>query len=326
MCADTSQCLLNATGVKVRYGTSPALDDIDLALSAGDTLGLLGLNGAGKSTLLRVLAGVQAPCEGTITIGGMDLHKDPVNARQALGYAPDKPPIYPEFTVKEFLHFAARIRRVAAKDITRSADEVIEKCGLGNVSKRIIGNLSHGYQQRVNLAQALVHQPGVLILDEPTNGLDPAQLLEMRELINDIHDQQATLFSSHLLNEVQATCNRAIVVNNGSKLLDMPIDQIDNDQHTTYEIVLQQAAKQADLQNLPGVVSVCPVDPQHWLLTTSSQNNLTSIGLGEALLARGMQLLEVTPVRNHLERMFSQLKLNAQHNSQQLGTAIGEAS
>lgn len=322
MCADTSQSLLNATGVKANYGNNPALSEIELTLCAGDTLGLLGLNGAGKSTLLRILAGVQAPCAGSVIIDGKDLHEDPINARRALGYAPDKPPVYTEFTVIEFLTFACRLRRIPSKDSGNAIDTVIEKCGLGDVRKRIIGNLSHGYQQRVNLAQALVHQPSVLILDEPTNGLDPAQLLEMRELINNIHDQQATLFSSHLLTEVQATCNRAVVINNGEKLLDMPIDQLDSEHHTTYEVVLQEAAGKTDLQNLPGIVSVCPVDPQHWLLTTDSTDaTTTSEGLGDALLARGMQMLEVTPVRNHLERMFSQLKLNARQSS---GSPLGD--
>ena len=295
---------------------------MDLTINAGDTLGLLGLNGAGKSTLMKVIAGVLAPSTGTVVIAGADLHDNPIAARQALGYAPDKPPIYPEFTISEYLRFAAQLRRIPKDNLTKAVADIVEKCGLGEVRNRVIGNLSHGYQQRVNLAQALIHQPELLILDEPTNGLDPAQILEMRELITDINTNQATLFSSHLLTEVQATCNRVVVINDGAKLLDMPIDQLDNEHHTTYEVVLQEAAKEIDMQNIPGVVSVCPLDPQHWFLTTEANNSMTSTqSIGDAVLASGLRLLEVTPVGNHLECIFSQLKVNAQHSS-----AIGEAA
>lgn len=323
MSADTSQCLLEAKAVQVNYGKNAALHAMDLTLNAGDTLGLLGLNGAGKSTLLKVIAGVLAPTSGAVCIAGANLQSNAIAARQVLGYAPDKPPIYPEFTITEYLKFAAQLRRVPKKEIPSAIDAVIEKCDLGAVSKRIIGNLSHGYQQRANLAQALIHKPKLLILDEPTNGLDPAQLMEMRDLINSIHAEQATLFSSHLLTEVQATCNRVVVINDGTKLLDMPIDQLDSVHHTTYEVVLQEAAKQVDMQNIPGVVAACPVDPQRWLLTTKVNSTIISTdGIGEALLARGLQMLEVTPVRNHLERVFSQLKLNAQHP----GAVVGDAA
>ncbi len=322
MCADTSHCLLQATAIQVSYGETAALHAMDLNLSAGDTLGLLGLNGAGKSTLLKVIAGVLAPSSGTVSIAGADLQRNPVHARQFLGYAPDKPPIYPEFTITEYLVFAAQIRRIPKREIPSAIELVIEKCGLGDVRKRIIGNLSHGYQQRVNLAQALIHKPKLLILDEPTNGLDPAQLMEMRDLIKNIHHDQATLFSSHLLTEVQAACNRVVVINGGSKLLDMPIDQLDSQHHTTYEVVLQQAAKQTDLLNIPGVLAACPVDPQRWLLTTESNGKVTSTEfIGEALLACGMQMLSVTLVKNHLERIFSQLTTNTQPTASVMGEA-----
>ena len=320
MCADTSQSLLNVNALSVKYGKTSALSNFDLSLCAGDTLGLLGLNGAGKSSLLKVIAGVLAPAMGSVSINGADMRDDPITARQQIGYAPDKPPVYPEFTIEEYLKFTAQIRRIPGSKIKASIDRALEKCDLTDVRSRIIGNLSHGYQQRTNLAQALIHQPKVLILDEPGNGLDPAQLIEMRTLITTIQDQQATLFSTHLLTEVQATCNRVVVVNRGLKLLDMPIDQLDSQHHNTYEVVLQEAARHTDMESLPGVVNACSVDAQRWLLTTKASNSTSSgKGIGEALTARGHCMLELKPVRDHLETMFSQLKSSAQSSAAPIG-------
>ena len=311
MRADNPPSLLQATDITVCYGKQTAIKSVDLELAAGDTLGLLGLNGAGKSSLLRVLAGVAAPKSGTLVVNGHDMHSDPLAARRCIGYAPDKPPLYPQFTVREFLRFAAGLRNIKKQEIGRATDDAIDKCGLNAVAGRIIGNLSHGYQQRINIAQALIHNPGVLILDEPANGLDPAQLQEIRTLIQQIHQHHATVFSSHLLGEVQQVCNRVAVINDGSKMLDIPLSELNDDTHPTFEVVLQESAAQTDLQALPGVVSVCSVDALHWLVTTDAGSASATIErLGEALMARGMQFLEVNPVRNQLEKLFSQLKGN----------------
>ncbi len=323
MCADTTTALLQAADINVNYGKFQAINNLSLTLNAGDTLGLLGLNGAGKSTLLRVLAGTSAPGSGAVSINGHDLSKQPLAAKQNIGYAPDKPPVYPEFTVREFLTFAARLRRVAKKKLKTSIDTAIEKCALQQVTDRVIGNLSHGYQQRINLAQALVHEPRLLILDEPANGLDPAQLLEMRSLVQQIQSDQATIFSSHLLGEVQQVCNRVMVINDGQKLLDIPLLELSDNSKTTYELILQGKANQQDLQNLPGVLRICTVDEKHWLVTTNADNSAATVDqIGEVLIERGLRLLEVNPVRNHLEKLFSQLKLNSGNQP----VAIGGAS
>ncbi|OED35449.1 hypothetical protein AB833_29930 [Chromatiales bacterium (ex Bugula neritina AB1)] len=317
MCADTTQSLLNATAIDVEYGKQTVLSGIDVCLEKGTTLGLLGLNGAGKSTLLKVLAGVCPPSSGTVNIAGADLNTEPMAARLSLGFAPDRPPVHSEFTVTEFLTYAAELRRVHKKQLSAAVSSVIERCGLGEHRHRIIANLSHGYQQRINLAQALVHKPKVLLLDEPTNGLDPLQLMEMRSLITRIGENHATIFSSHLLTEVEASCNQVMLINDGKKLLDLPIDQISNKGGATFEVVLHQAALQTDLQDLPGVLSVCSVDPLHWLVTTNdSPQSGNPASIGEALIARGLQLLEVNPVKNHLERVFNQLSADS--------TAIGD--
>jgi len=306
----------------MRYGDKQALHGIDLQIDAGESVGLLGLNGAGKSTLLRILAGALPANQGMVSVAGLDLRKQPLDARHLLGYAPDKPPVYPQFTVKEYLAFAAKLRGLKGSSITSGIARVLEHCQLGEVQKRVIGNLSHGYQQRINLAQAMVHQPRLLILDEPTNGLDPAQLLEIRGVISNLESHQATVFSSHQLAEVQANCQRVILIDAGRKVIDLPIDKLTDSSHTTFEVRLKAPASNQDFQNLPGIVAACAVDPQHWLLTTlnlegrsegSGRNN--GERFKKMMLGRGMQFLKVTPVRNHLETLFSLLKLKTDQST-----------
>lgn len=314
MCADTSQPLLCANAVSMRYGDKQALHNLDLQIDAGESVGLLGLNGAGKSTLLRILAGAMPAQRGTVAVAGIDLQQHPLSARRQLGYAPDKPPVYAQFTVSEYLTFAAKLRGLQGKSVTTGISRAIELCHLGEVQKRIIGNLSHGYQQRINLAQAMVHQPRLLILDEPTNGLDPAQLLEIRGVISNLESHQATVFSSHQLAEVQANCQRVVLIDDGRKVIDLPIEQLTDESHTTFEVRLKTPASSQDFQNMPGILTACSVDPKHWLLTTLNRDS-NKKRFGELMLGRGMQLLKVTPVRNHLETLFSLLKLKTDQST-----------
>ncbi len=308
MCADTSQPLLSANAISMYFGDKQALHNLDLAIDAGDSIGLLGLNGAGKSTLLKVLAGVHAPQQGTVSIAGADLQKQAVESRRQLGYAPDTPPVYPEFRVREYLNFAGKLRGLKGAALARGVTRAIDLCKLAEVQKRVIGNLSHGFQQRINLAQAMVHEPRLLILDEPTNGLDPVQLMEIRDVLQNLEAHQATVFSSHQLTEVQANCQRVVLMDSGRKILDLRMDQLTDASHSTFEVRLNQAASSQDFQNLPGFISACSVDPKHWLLTTLNRGD-NGVGFGEMMRGRGVALAKVTPVRNHLETLFGLLKL-----------------
>ena len=310
MCADTSQPLLCANAVSMRHGDKHTLQSIDLTIDTGDSIGLLGLNGAGKSTLLKILSGANTSHTGSVSIAGLDLREQPIAARQQLGYAPDTPPVYAEFTVLEFLRFAGKLRRLKGKALTDGINNALELCQLGDVQNRVIGNLSHGYQQRVNLAQAVVHRPRLLILDEPTNGLDPAQLLDVRALLQNLEPQQATIFSSHQLAEVQANCKRVVLIDAGRKVLDLPMDQLTDENYSTFEVRLKQAANTQDFQHLPGFVAACSVNPRHWLLTTLSREN-PAAGFNDTLTGRGVELLKITPVRNHLETLFSLLQIKS---------------
>jgi len=270
--------VLQARDVSVRYGALQALNQISFTLYQGDTLGLLGLNGAGKSTLLKVLAGALAPNTGTVHIGEHELFETTVAARMDIGYAPDTPAVYPEFRVTEFLRFIARMRRIPRGEIKKSINNVVERCNLGDVQKRVIGNLSSGYQQRINIAQALIHTPRILILDEPTNGLDPVQLMEMRDLIASLAPEQATIFSSHLLSEVDAICNRVILVSDGMQVLDTSHGGLTDD----------------------------------WLVTGKS---MTTEHLTTTLTTRGQRIVKITKIDNYLESLFRQLARTSKDNN-----------
>ncbi len=207
--------LLQASALTRMVDTTAVVDNVSLSLQRGDILGLLGLNGAGKSTTLKMLAGVLTPDAGQISIAGHSLLDDPMAAKQQIGFLPDQPPVYPDMSVAGFLKLSAQLRRVPSNNIEKQLHTIVERCELGSVTKKRIGNLSKGYQQRVGLAQALIHKPAVALLDEPSNGLDPQQMQSMRTLITEVAENSCVIFSTHLLSEVTAICNRIAVMHEG---------------------------------------------------------------------------------------------------------------
>lgn len=285
------------------YGAKQILSEISFDIHEGDIVGLLGLNGAGKSTLLKVLSGAMAPNHGTVQIGDHELFTDTTASRMHIGYAPDKPAIYPEFSVTEFLHFIARMRRIEKHRIKACINKVIERCALGDAQKRIIGNLSTGYQQRVNIAQALIHTPKILILDEPANGLDPVQLIDLRTLITTLAEDQATVFSSHLLPEVSSVCNRVILINNGEQILNAPMESLTNKSNSSFEIRLN-GSSELHLQELPDVTHASSITTDHWLVTGQS---LTAEKLQTILQSKGLQASQINTLDNYLEGLFQHM-------------------
>jgi ABC-2 type transport system ATP-binding protein len=204
-----------ARGLCRHFGARVAVKDIDLELSRGEVLGFLGPNGAGKSTVMRMLTGNLAPSAGTIEIGGIDLVTRPEEAKNHFGYLPEIAPLYRELTVNEYLRFAARLHRVDGPKIPFALDRVTKRCGLGDNGNRLIGSLSKGYQQRVGIAQAIIHDPEVIILDEPTAGLDPNQIREIRTLVRELGTDRSVIVSTHILPEVESVCDRVQIVNEG---------------------------------------------------------------------------------------------------------------
>ncbi len=207
--------MISVAGVSKRFGGTLAVDDVSFAVARGEILGLLGPNGAGKTTTMRILSCFLSADTGSATVAGFDVAAEPLEVRRRLGYLPENNPLYFDMTVAEYLSLVADVRRVPRAAKARLVGRAFEGCGLGPVRGRIIGQLSKGYRQRVGLAGALVHDPEVLILDEPTVGLDPTQIIEIRELIRAFGSEKAVLLSSHILPEVEATCQRVVIFNEG---------------------------------------------------------------------------------------------------------------
>ena len=206
--------------VTKHYGGIPALRDVSLHVPKGETVGLLGRNGAGKTTALNLMTGYFPPTEGKVRIGGKDMLSDPRACKRMIGYLPEKPPLYDEMSVEDYLAFMCELREVVRKANKAHVDEIIELCSLKDVRQRVIGHLSKGYRQRVGIAQALCGAPEILILDEPTVGLDPKQTVEIRELIRALSSEHTVVFSSHILSEVQQACSRVIILDEGRMALD----------------------------------------------------------------------------------------------------------
>lgn len=202
-------------GVSKYYGRNPAVRDLAFTIDAGECVGFLGLNGSGKSTTLRLLSCLLLPTSGTVNVAGFDAERQPHEIRKLIGYLPDSPPLYPEMRIDSFLRFAGRLRRMSAAEVEKRLPVVLEKTGLEDAADEVIETLSHGYRQRVGIAQAIIHDPKLLILDEPIQGLDPVQIVEMRELIRGLRGEHTILLSSHILSEIERTCDRILMLHNG---------------------------------------------------------------------------------------------------------------
>jgi len=222
----SNEILINAHDVSRYYGARCAVNHITFCIKRGEISGFLGPNGAGKSTLMQMICGVIAASSGTIEIAGHNMLEYPVAAKRQLGYLPEQPPLYQDCTVDEYLFYSARLRGIRRSDIARAVIISKDRCGLADTGKRLIGNLSKGYQQRVGIAQAIIHNPAVIVLDEPTSGLDPNQIIEIRELILGMRDDHCILLSTHILAEAESLCDRILIVHQGSIVLDRPLAEL----------------------------------------------------------------------------------------------------
>ena len=203
------------------YGSITAVDDVSFKVATGEAAGFLGPNGAGKTTTMRILTGFMPATSGTVTVDGFDVFKDCFEVRKRIGYLPETPPLYLEMTVRSYLRHVGKLKALPGAELKSAADRVIEECGLEEVAGRLCGHLSKGYRQRVGLAQALIHQPAVLVLDEPTVGLDPAQIIEIRALIRGLAAERTVILSTHILPEVQQICQKVVLINAGRIALEM---------------------------------------------------------------------------------------------------------
>jgi ABC-2 type transport system ATP-binding protein len=248
------------------YGNRRALGPVDFSIESGQIVGLLGLNGAGKTTTLRILACDLLPTEGTVSVGGIDVVSDPDAVKAKIGYLPDSPPLYPEMTVREYLRFAGRIRGFASSQIASRVEEVIRMTELGGVADDLISTLSHGFKQRVGIAQAIAHKPALVILDEPISGLDPVQIVEMRELIRSLKGNHTVVISSHILSEISETCDRILVMGDGKIIADGTEKELSERWLSGMRVeVLVRCPPETDvtgfltsIRDIPGVTDVIP--------------------------------------------------------------------
>ena len=289
------------------YGTVEAVRGISFELRRGEVLGLLGPNGAGKSTTMQILSGNLAPTRGRVRILGHDLQDEPLAAKRALGYLPEYPPVYRELTVDEYLNFCARLRRVARAARAGAIAGVKSRCGLGEVGHRLIGNLSKGYQQRVGLAQAILHSPPVIILDEPTVGLDPIQIREMRSLIRDLGREHGVILSTHILPEVQATCDRVQIIDRGRLVLNETIANLGQHLRSrALAVAFRQPPEIDALATLTGVTQVLQDDATHVRLIHAVDADPTDAVVRLAA-DRGWGVYEIKPEGASLEDVFVEL-------------------
>ena len=296
------------------YGRVTAVDDLSFRVERGEILGFLGPNGAGKTTTMRVITGYMPPSEGKVVVAGFDVFEQAVEAKRRTGYLPETPPLYPDMTVREYLTFVARIKGVPAAERRSRVDSVMAKTWVTDMADRHCGKLSKGYRQRVGLAQAILHNPDVLVLDEPTAGLDPKQIIETRQLIKELAGSHTIVLSTHILPEVAQTCQRVVIINRGRVVA---VDTPDNltrrlqGAETMYvQVDAGGADATADLARVPGVTGVRAADRHGEAAgyeVESVRGQDIRRDLARAVVNRGWGLLELRPLRISLEEVFLQV-------------------
>jgi ABC-2 type transport system ATP-binding protein len=290
-----------------RYSVQWAIKDINLDIKKNGIYGLLGANGAGKSTIMNIMCGVLRQTGGDVFIRGISMLNCPIEAKRFLGFLPQKPPVLNELTVGEFLNYAANLRLMDSKNIPDAVTEVMERVGIGHFRNRLIGNLSGGYQQRVGIAQAIIHKPDLVVLDEPTNGLDPNQILEVRNLIREIAEERTVILSTHILQEVQALCDHIWMINHGDVVFSGSIRDFDN--YIIPEsllITMIGAPSIEELKSIPGVIEATELGSYRYKVKFESAQEATE-RIVEMSVAKGWRLTEIIQEKNSLEAIFTEL-------------------
>lgn len=295
---------IEVTGLTKIYGTQKAVNNLSFSIGKGEIVGFLGPNGAGKSTTMKMITGYLQPDIGQVAVGGISVAQDPVAVKKKIGYLPEANPLYPEMYVREYLDFVAGIHAIANRK--NRIEEVIALTGLTPESGKKLSQLSKGYKQRAGLAAALIHDPEVLVLDEPTSGLDPNQIVEIRNVIKAQGLQKTVLFSSHILQEVQAICNRIIIINKGELVANDTLANLQAGQQNTLRVVFEETLEPAWLQRLPAVISVHKADSYSWQLQTTD-NNTARKQVMELALKENLNIVRLQNEGGNLEELFRSL-------------------
>ena len=290
-----------------KYSSSWAIRDINIEITQSGIVGLLGSNGAGKSTTMNILCGSLNQTEGNVYVGGIDMRKDPEAAKRLIGFLPQNPPLYMDLTVDEYLLYCANLRKMAKPDIRPAMEAAKERCGIGHFSQRLIRNLSGGYRQRVGIAQAIIHRPQLVVLDEPTNGLDPNQIIEVRALIKEIAVDRAVIFSSHILSEIQVLCKEIKMIDSGRIVFSDTMDAFNN-YVEPHSVLMQMENPPAteELLRIPGVTKVDFLTERQIRLYFSADQEITERIIATSV-AGGWRLREISLDKSSLDEIFAQL-------------------
>jgi ABC-2 type transport system ATP-binding protein len=311
--------MIKVEGLTKRYARTVAVDNISFEVEKGQIVGFLGPNGAGKTTTMRVLTCFLPPTEGTANVAGFDVLEHPLQVKKHIGYLPETPPVYPEMEVAEYLAFTGRLKGISSGDINRRVDDVLGRCAIGDVRGKLIGKLSKGYRQRVGIAQAIIHNPDVLILDEPTSGLDPKQIIEIRELLKALAGEHTIILSTHILSEVEHSCERVIIINGGKLVAIDSVANLTNRLRGSEAVaVIVEAADgrpnptevQQRLEQVSGVSRVVMKDSKDGRLgfeVESLQGRHIRAELARTVVNSGWGLNEMRAVGLSLEEIFLQL-------------------
>lgn len=299
--------IVKITNLSHRYGTAWAIRDINFEINELGVLGLLGSNGAGKSTTMNIMCGVLNQTEGMVEVGGYKMHRDPIAAKKLIGFLPQNAPLYMDLTVKEYLTQCAYLRLIEAKNVSAAVDKAMAKCGVSHFKNRLIANLSGGYKQRVGIAQAIIHEPRLVVLDEPTNGLDPNQIYEVRKLIKEVGEEKAVIFSSHILSEIQATCSQVKMIENGTMVFSDTMEAFDNYiEPDSLIMTLMNPPAVSALENLTGVKTVEVLNPTKFRLRFDAGQEISE-RLIQTSTDQGWRMREITLEKSSLDQIFAQL-------------------
>lgn len=299
--------VLRLAHVSRRLAQRCIVDDLSLDLHRGEVLGLLGVNGAGKSTTLRMISGTLAPSAGQVQVNGRDLQEHAHAARREIGYLPENPPLHDSLQVGEYLQFCARLHGLKGTAVTTAVERVLEACELGDMRRRVIGLLSKGYRQRVGLAQAIVHEPDLIILDEPASGLDPLQTIRLRELIARLAGDHAVILSTHVLADVTACCDRVAILHEGRLRHVAKLSELEST--AAVRLRLAQPVTSDLWANLPIIASANPVSEREWRLTLAP--GATAAAVSAAVSAKGLALEELRADHDALEAIFVRIASGA---------------
>jgi ABC-2 type transport system ATP-binding protein len=293
---------IEVQSVTKSYETQLALNEISFSASKGEVIGFLGPNGAGKSTMMKILTGFILPTKGTVFVSGINVLKNPIEAKAHIGYLPEQNPLYEDMYVKEYLQFQASIFKVPKEAI----ETVVNTVGLKPEVHKKIGQLSKGYQQRVGIAAAIIHNPDVLVLDEPTTGLDPNQIQEIRTLIKELGKDKTILFSTHIMQEVEAVCDRVIIIKKGELLVDKPIKELKKSNEQTIEVTFDYKIEEQFIQMLPNMISFKNNFDNTWYITFDSSEDMRPV-IFDFAKENGLKILELNSKNQSLEVLFSEL-------------------